>query len=270
MSSDEEELDQEWRVDLAIEEDEEGVPNIVVKRTGEQAYDLLRRVLESGRWDANEEPDFAAVLELTAELMDDEAVLGWVAREVAMEAESDDARDVRDCFQAYRDAVQRDDLDAIANLLDDTTVQRFQQYRKLAAAGESAIAGSATPAVDRVCCELFKARFSPAQLADMGDDEVIAFAVKHLFAGPEGIEHFAIGIIDLDDDDEATAELFAGEMALPIRMHFRRIHGEWRVNVTGLFPLIESAYRSIAMQKGMSTDEFVTDYIASNTAAGLN
>lgn len=250
----------DWREAVAMSEEGPDAPRVVMRHSGATAHELLSKVLANGQWDEQSEPGLAPLLELTLELLDDDSVLRWMRREIIVAAEEPAAREVRTSFESYQRAVTVDDLDTVADLMDDYTRTVFSKYRELAMDGGGALPASDTPMVDRICVELFRIVFTPDELKAMDDEQAIMFSVNHIFSGPEGFEQFHIGEIEIDGDD-AAAELFAGGTLLPIRIAFRYEGGEWRVSIASMFPLIETTYAAMAQQEGESTDTFVERFL---------
>jgi hypothetical protein len=263
-------FEDDWREVITFDDEHVTGPTPVIKRTGEPIVEIVERVLQAGKWDVESEPDLAPLLELAAELLEDDAVLNWMTREIAMESEDDDARAVRDCFMAFQGALFEGDLEEMAALLDDHSRRVLLKYRELAVAGERALPGSTTPTIDGICAGIFGKVFAPDLLASMSESEVISFSVNHLFSGPEGFGQFYIGCIETDGD-EASAELFAGDTALPLNLAFsREDDGAWRVGIVSMLPIVESTYNAIAIQQGMTPEQFIDAYIDEAGAPGQN
>ena len=267
--SNEDEGSLDWRTAIVIDDDDDEGPDVVMKDSGESAFDVLNRVLDAGKWDAEGEPGLAPLLELAAELLSDDAVLNWVDREVLMATENTEAQQARRCFMNYQSATALEDMDTAVKLLDGTTRERILKYLEFALAGGGAIPDSPTPSLDRICIELFRTVIPPEELENITEEEAIAFTLDHLFAGPEGFEQFRIGSIEVEDG-HASAELFAGDAALPIDLVFTREKDAWRMNLASLFPLIETTYAAIARQRGMTTEEFITLYLDSAANAEVD
>lgn len=178
------------------------------------------------------------------------------------------AREISECFAAYKNAILSQQGEVAVELLSRNTVDEFENYVGLALGAEREEI-EALSLINRMQVILMRHRIPVETLMELTGRSAVVYAVDRDWIGKDEVIRTELGEVSLYGD-RATAEVMIGGQVAPNRFQFRREYGRWRFDLLPLLRDGNTAMKYAAQQAGMDENEFLFVVLESVTGKRLD
>ncbi len=167
---------------------------------------------------------------------------------------------IQACFQAYKNSILNDAGEVAAKYVSERTIQFYDDMAFLARTADSLQIDSLS-IIDKLTVLALRARTPNELLFRYEGREVFVFAINSGMVGKDDVRNNDIGKIDLDSTF-ARAMMMVNGTESPLAMHFHLEGGEWKMDLTSLFPITNTALEEVIEDSEMTENEFLEFVIA--------
>ncbi len=167
---------------------------------------------------------------------------------------SGDAAAIQQVFTDFQQAVATNDDRTALALVASTTIQAYDEIRRLALLPSIGGQSSATSLGQRLMAAMLLHHLGEDRLQAMGAPEIFAYGIRHGWIGKETFARASLGAITVEGDT-AWAPLIMPGSDETAAWSFRREGEQWTLDLTLLMRLADRSIQQAARQRGMSNDE---------------
>jgi hypothetical protein len=162
---------------------------------------------------------------------------------------------VRKTFHAYKSAIMNDDGEAAYGLVDQNTRDWYSTTldRVLTWDREQIMT---LGVLDRMQVILIRHRIPKQDLLQMTAKQLIVHAVNQGWVGKNSASGIEVGAIDVQGDF-ATGVVRSNGIESPLRFHFYKEEGGWRLDLTEMIKWGEAAFIQQIEQSGETENDFI-------------
>lgn len=162
--------------------------------------------------------------------------------------------DVNQCFEQFKKAVAEGSGKEASEIVASQTIEHYQNLLNLALEGDSTEVVS-LKLMDRLVVVAMRNQLSKEDILQMDGKSFIAYAVDHELLGENSLTNFQLGEVRATDKF-TTAQIIAGTMETPLKIHFYDQEG-WRLDITPVLPAMSTSLKKTIDMAGMSEAEFI-------------
>lgn len=170
------------------------------------------------------------------------------------QADVDKAK-IHACFDAYKNSILNDQGEAATKYVSARTIQFYDSMAHFARTADSLLVDSLS-IIDKITILTLRAHTPNNLLFSYEGREVFVFAINAGMVGKDDIRNNDIGKIYLDSTF-ARAMMMVNGVESPLAMHFHLEEGEWRMDLTSLFPITNTALEEVIEDGEMTENEFL-------------
>lgn len=170
------------------------------------------------------------------------------------QAEIDEAK-IRTCFEAYRNSILNDQGEAATKYVSTRTIQFYDSMAFLARTADSLLVDSLS-IIDKLTVLSLRARTPNELLFSYEGREVFVFAINSGMVGKDDVRNNDVGKVYLDSTF-ARAMMEVNGVEAPFAMHFHLEEGEWKMDITSLFPITNTALGKVISDSEMTENQFL-------------
>ncbi len=183
---------------------------------------------------------------------------GVQAGETGARRLEDDEKAIRACFDRYMKALLNNDGDDAVLCVDRKTLLYYEQLLKLIKVGTRAEVDS-LPMRDKATVLLMRHRVPKEMMLAMtnGHDHFV-YGITNGLLDKDSASNVELGTITVEGDT-AKSNTFsvAQQREYPFGVHFNRENGEWKMDMTSVFPLVDMVMQTEVTRSGLTENEFL-------------
>lgn len=170
---------------------------------------------------------------------------------------------IRDCFTGYKTAILNDQGEEAVRYVDSRTIRYYTQMLSLTRTADSAtIAGLSF--LDKLMVLSVRHRTTKTELEPMDGEDLLVYAINHGMVGKNGVVQNDIGTVTIDESF-ATGQLVHKGQPTPLKFHFYKEQEQWKLNLTALFPMAETAMQKMLSESGKPEHEYLLALLEMST-----
>ncbi len=163
--------------------------------------------------------------------------------------------DVEAALEKYRIAILNADPEAAYQSIDTNTKAYYDQlFDDVAFATADQV--HAKPLLDRVTIVMTRHRIPVEELQNLDGPSLFKYAVANDWVGKGSVAATAITDIRITGDT-ATTKLMMGGQVAPFGFTFRKEQGEWKIDLTSVMPMANSAFEQTIQAAGLQENAFI-------------
>lgn len=166
-----------------------------------------------------------------------------------------DSLSIKDTFEAYKTAILNDDGQAAYGLVDARTREWYRLTLERALKWDRNQIMK-LGVIDKIQVILIRHRIPKESLLKMTPGTLFQYAVDQGWVGKDSVSNLSIGQVDATADFASAVARSKGRDT-PMRLHFYKENGGWRIDLTQLTKWGEPAFASRIEQSGLSETEFI-------------
>jgi hypothetical protein len=163
------------------------------------------------------------------------------------------SEEVRDAFDAYKDAIAQRNGDALLKVIDPQNVKHYEQFLQIARAGTKEQIAR-LPLVHRLYVLMMRNRLRTGTLRSIDGAGFVKIAVERgWYFGGDDMSDVRLGRITVNQP-RASATVYIGRFKTDARFEFVNVEGTWLVNDECLDRLVEKELEREAAAMNISED----------------
>lgn len=168
---------------------------------------------------------------------------------------SSDAEAVQKAFDAYKTAVLSKDGAVASAHVAQQTLDEYQKYVDWALHADRKELQSLST-INKMQVLIMKHRLPHEKWKGLTGEKAFIYAVDHDWIGKEGVISTTIGNVQVSGT-RATAAAMSDQKSTPIRFHFIREDGSWKLDLVPILRTADLAIKDQIKQSGVSEDEYI-------------
>ncbi|KOH45033.1 hypothetical protein [Sunxiuqinia dokdonensis] len=166
---------------------------------------------------------------------------------VSIYAQANDEELIRTCFDRYRHFLLAENGEEAIKFVDSHSIDYYGDLQELAKNADSLTIES-LPIFDRVMVLTVRVMVPKEDILEFDGQSLLTYAINNGMIGKQNQGSLMIGQVNVDQNS-AQGKLLLDQIESPYSVHFNKENGEWKYDLTSLFPLADSYIRKM-------TDEF--------------
>lgn len=163
--------------------------------------------------------------------------------------------DVTSAFSKYRSAILNADADAAYRLVDSNTKNYYGEMLKVILYANKE-QSSNMPATAKIFIVQSRHRIPAETLKSFDGEKLFKYAVSNGWIGKKSIASFEITDIEVNQDS-ASSKIKKGEKTAPFGFAFRKESENWKIDLTSILPMTESALKQAIKNANQAEDDFI-------------
>jgi len=168
---------------------------------------------------------------------------------------SEDGDAVRDVFRKYRQAILRDDGGTAASLLGQSTLDYYDEMRRLAIYGDAEAVQSQL-LVDQMQILLFRLRVPVETLESLSPKGLVSFSVEQGWIGKSGVSKVEPGRVQSKEDIAIMHVIIDGKDG-GSGFRFDREANGWRLDLVSTLKNSNAMFAGAARREGVSNNRYM-------------
>ncbi len=179
----------------------------------------------------------------------------WTGKEIRQAK-----REIKSCYDRYRQAVIDQDGTAAVACVDLNTIQYYDQIIRLACYADSVQLDSLN-IIDKTTVFRLKAVVDGPILCKMEGRDLLAYSIDEGMIGKNSVLRSDIGRVKFQDSIVRARVVTMG-IPLPIQYEFHHESKGWKVNICSILPFANGFLSKDAARDGISENQYVLDMIS--------
>jgi len=159
--------------------------------------------------------------------------------------------EVKQAFNNYKEAILNDQGDKAVNYTDSKTLKYYSSALEKVKHADS-LALINMKRLDRFTVLAIRYRASKNEIMQFSGRSLLVYAINSGMVGKNSVMNNSIGTVEIKDKS-ANGQLLVNDNATPFQLQFNKESGQWKVDITSIFPIAETAFEN--MIKNSSMDE---------------
>jgi hypothetical protein len=162
---------------------------------------------------------------------------------------------IRETFENYKSAILQDKGNKAVNFVDSRTIEYYSKILDLVKNADSAQV-DALPILDKLMVFSVRHRTPKADILKFDGKELLVYAIKNGMVGKNSVVNTYIGEISISNDF-AKGQLLSNGESSPIFFHFYKESGDWKIDLTSVFPISTIAFRKMLENNGQNENDYL-------------
>lgn len=167
----------------------------------------------------------------------------------------DDARVVREVFEKYKEAVLASKGDDAVKYVDTNTIRYFDRILNDVKTADSASLVRKS-LVDRLMIFTIRHKAAADDIAAFDGRQLFVYAINTGIVAKNAIQNNGVGEIRIDGNKANGQFIFFGQKA-PFHFEFNNEEGQWKMDLTSVFPMTEVGIRRFMGQTGLNENDYL-------------
>ena len=170
-------------------------------------------------------------------------------------AQTSDKTLVKKAFDRYKSAILNDRGDEAATLVDSRTIRYYTDILESVRNADSVTVESLS-ILDKLMVLVIRHKASKEEIRSFTGTSLLSYAVQNGMVGKSSVIDNTVGNVSVDRNF-AKAEFISKGEKTDLFMQFYKESGQWKIDLTALFPASTFAFRKFADESGQSEDDFL-------------
>ena len=162
---------------------------------------------------------------------------------------------VKEAFNNYKSAILNDKGEEAVNHVDSRTIAYYSDILEKTKTADSTSVES-LELMDKLMVFAIRHRTSKEKILSFDGKELLVHAIQEGMVGKNSVANNSIGEVTIDGDF-AKGQFIANGQAAPFFFHFYQESGDWKVDLTSIFPPANMAFQQMVDQSGQSENEYL-------------
>ncbi len=162
---------------------------------------------------------------------------------------------VKESFEKYRSAILNDRGEEAVNYVDSRTISYYADILDLVKTGDSSIV-EVRSVLDKLMVFMIRHRVSKEDILSFDGRSLLIYAIESGMVGKNSVANSSLGEVTIEGDFAKGQFVANGEKA-PVFFHFYKEEGQWKIDLTSLFPMSVIALDQIVQDSGENENDFL-------------
>ena len=166
-----------------------------------------------------------------------------------------EAKNVRDCFNGYKNAILNDKSDAAYSYIDNRTKKYYTEIAQKTRDYDS-LALSYISLIDKITILSVRQKAEKEELLNFNGETIFKFAIDNGMVGKNSVVGNTIGSVAVENDF-ARGQFINDGKPTEIYYHFYKESEKWKIDLTSIFNVAEQAIKAQLKQSGLEESTFI-------------
>ena len=162
---------------------------------------------------------------------------------------------VKKSFDNYKSAILNDKGEEAVMYVDSRTIKYYSDILEHVKTADSAKVETLS-ILDKLMVFSFRHRTSKNDILSFDGKSLLVYAIKSGMVGKNGIANNSIGEVIIESEF-AKGEFLANGQKAPLYFHFYKEEGQWKIDLTSLFPVSTMVIKKMADEKGGNKNDYL-------------
>lgn len=162
---------------------------------------------------------------------------------------------VRQAFDDYKSSILNDKGDEALNYIDQKTIRYYTDILEVIKNADSAKVNSLS-LIDKITVFSIRHRATKEEIIKMDGKGLFVYAIKKGMVGKNSVANNTIGDVTIDKNFAKGQLLVRGQKA-PLYFHFYKEPGQWKLDLTSLFPVSNMAFKKMIEDSGENENDYL-------------
>lgn len=163
--------------------------------------------------------------------------------------------DVRASFEHYKTAIMSDDGPEAIKYVDQRTLDYYGRILQSSLVDDS-VTVDRMDLLDKLMVLSLRYRTPKEKLLSFNGSEILIYAIESGMVGKNSVMGNTIGEVTLGEA-KTEGQLVVNGNPTPVNLDFYKEADGWKVDITSIFDLSETAFRQMVDESGQSENEFL-------------
>jgi len=170
-------------------------------------------------------------------------------------SQTTDTKAVKQTFEKYKTAILNDQGESALHAVDSRT-QKYYNDILLMVKNADSMEIVKLSLIDKITVFSIRHRATKEEIENMDGNGLFIYAIKKGMVGKNSVVNNTIGEVTVDGTF-AKGQLVVSGQKTPYYFHFYKESNEWKLDLTSLFPLSNTALKQMVNQSGENENEFI-------------
>ena len=162
---------------------------------------------------------------------------------------------VKKSFDNYKTAILNNKGDEAVKYVDSRTIKYYSDILELVKTADSTKVETIS-ILDKLMVFSIRHRTSKEDILSFDGKSLLVYAIKSGMVGKNSVANNSIGDVTIDNDF-ARGQFIANGQKAPFYFHFYNEDGQWKIDLTSLFPVSTMAFKKMADDSGQNQNEYL-------------
>ena len=162
---------------------------------------------------------------------------------------------VRKAFESYKVAILNDKGEEAIRYVDSRTIKHYSYILELIKTADSTKVETLS-LLDKLMVLSVRHRTPKEDVLRFDGEELLIFAIESGMVAKSSVQSNSIGEVTIDEQF-AKGQFLASGQPTPLSLHFYEENGNWKVDLTSLFPFAELAFNKMIEESGEDQNEYL-------------
>lgn len=162
---------------------------------------------------------------------------------------------IKQSFANYKSGILNDKGAEAVEHVDSRTIRYYQDILESTKTADSTEVNDMS-IMDKLMVFSIRHRTSREDILKFDGKQLLVYAIQEGMVGKNSVANNAIGDVELDDSF-AKGQLVANGTPAPMYFHFYKEQGDWKIDLTSIFPIANQAFQKMADESGQAENDFL-------------
>ncbi|MBK8491067.1 MAG: hypothetical protein IPL49_09290 [Saprospirales bacterium] len=179
----------------------------------------------------------------------------WLPATLFQDPQKAEKEKISALFEKYNEALLQDNGEEAVNYVDSRTLKYYSEaLEKVIHADRAAI--EAMSFLDKLMVLIIRHKATREEILSFTGRSLFVYAVDEGMAGKNSIPNNSLGRIKVVGDFANARALSRGRRT-PVHYHFYKEDGEWKIDLTSVFPVSGLAFKKLVEKSGQEENAFL-------------
>jgi hypothetical protein len=162
---------------------------------------------------------------------------------------------VKKSFDNYKSAILNDKGEEAVNYVDSKTIKYYSDILELVKTADSAKVETLS-ILDKLMVFTIRHKTSKNDILSFDGKSLLVYAIKSGMDGKNSVANNSIGEVIIESDF-AKGQIIVNGQKAPFYFHFYKEEGQWKIDLTSLFPVSAMAFKKMADESGENQNDYL-------------
>ncbi|MFN7495326.1 MAG: hypothetical protein ACK5RG_20575 [Cyclobacteriaceae bacterium] len=162
---------------------------------------------------------------------------------------------VKKSFDGYKTAILNDKGEEAVKYVDSRTIKYYSDIIESVRTADSTKIETLS-ILDKLMVFSIRHRTAKSDILSFDGKALLVYAIKSGMVGKNSVTNLAVGEVIIEKEF-AKGQLIVNGQKAPFYFHFYKEEGQWKLDLTSLFPISTMAFKKIADESGVDQNEYL-------------
>ena len=162
---------------------------------------------------------------------------------------------VKKSFDNYKSAILNDKGEEAVKYVDSRTIKYYSEILELVKTADSSKIETLS-ILDKLMVFSIRHRTDKNDILSFDGETLLVYAIKSGMVGKNGVVNNSIGEVIIESEF-AKGQFITNGQKTPFYFHFYKEEGQWKIDLTSLFPVSTMAFKKMVDESGEDQNDYL-------------